>query len=130
MCKLFQQYNYSANLLQVSLIIDNSKHQNCYKELMDLATDSRALMRYSFRTYSKGNPISISIESKCTRIAGNKCIAAYLFVWFLHKNDALYDNNGNARIFNPTLVAITLMIATSNSNDKENIIATVVNMIL
>lgn len=60
---------------------------------------------------------------------GNKRIAAWLFVWYLHKNDFLYKDDNSKRIENNTLVALTLMIAESNPNEKEIMINVIINLI-
>lgn len=60
---------------------------------------------------------------------GNKRIAAWLFVWYLNQNDYLYKEDNSKRITNNTLVALTLMIAESNPNEKEMMINVIVNLI-
>lgn len=60
---------------------------------------------------------------------GNKRIAAYLFVWFLDKNNILYRTDGSKRIADNALVALTLMIAESKSDEKEMMVKVVVNLI-
>jgi hypothetical protein len=60
---------------------------------------------------------------------GNKRIAAYLFVWFLEKNNILYRTDGSKRIADNALVALTLMIAESKSDEKEMMVKVVVNLI-
>ncbi|MDB5146715.1 MAG: cytochrome biosis protein CycH [Mucilaginibacter sp.] len=60
---------------------------------------------------------------------GNKRIAAYLFVWFLEKNGILYRKNGSKRIADNALVALTLMIAESNPEEKDMMVKVVVNLI-
>lgn len=60
---------------------------------------------------------------------GNKRIAAFIFVWFLEKNNLLYDKIGNKRIADNALVALTLMIAESNAEEKELISKVVINLI-
>ncbi|MFY9243027.1 MAG: virulence protein RhuM/Fic/DOC family protein [Polaribacter sp.] len=60
---------------------------------------------------------------------GNKRIAAWLFVWYLYENDFLYRENNSKRISNNTLVALTLMIAESNPNEKEMMINVIINLI-
>ncbi|HZG23038.1 MAG TPA: Fic family protein, partial [Chitinophagaceae bacterium] len=60
---------------------------------------------------------------------GNKRIAAFLFVWFLEKNDILYRSDGSKRIADNALVALTLMIAESKPDEKEMMIKVVVNLI-
>jgi prophage maintenance system killer protein len=61
---------------------------------------------------------------------GNKRIAAFLFVWFLERNKLLYKPNGNKVVTDNTLVALTLMIAQSNPNDKDMMIKVVVNLLI
>lgn len=60
---------------------------------------------------------------------GNKRIAAFLFVWFLEKNNILYRSNGSKRIADNALVAITLMIAESKPDEKDMMTKVVVNLI-
>ena len=60
---------------------------------------------------------------------GNKRIAAGLFVYFLDLNNKLYNEFGNKRIGDNALVAITIMIAESKSDEKEMMIKLVVNLI-
>ena len=60
---------------------------------------------------------------------GNKRIAAMLFLWFMEKNGILYGPDGQKRIANNTLVALTLMIAESRTNEMDTIVKVVVNLI-
>ncbi|MGY5849331.1 RhuM family protein [Salegentibacter sp. F14] len=60
---------------------------------------------------------------------GNKRIAAFLFVWFLDRNQILYTHTGNKVIPDNALVALTLLIAESNPRDKEMMIKVIVNLI-
>ncbi len=60
---------------------------------------------------------------------GNKRIAAFLFVWFLEKNQLLYRADGTKRIADNALVALTLMIAESKPDEKEIMTKVVVNLI-
>ena len=50
---------------------------------------------------------------------GNKRIAATLFLWFMHNNGILYREDGTKRIADSTLVALTLMIAESRTQEKD-----------
>ena len=61
---------------------------------------------------------------------GNKRIAAFLFVWFLDKNQLLYKHNGDQSISNNTLVALTLMIAESHPDDKEMMVKVIVTLMI
>jgi hypothetical protein len=60
---------------------------------------------------------------------GNKRIAAVLFTWFLDKNQALYRTDGTRRLADNALVALTLMIAESKSEEKDVMIKVIVNLI-
>lgn len=60
---------------------------------------------------------------------GNKRIAAMLFLWFMEKNGILYGEDGRKRIADNTLVALTLMIAESRTEEKDVMVKVVVNLI-
>lgn len=60
---------------------------------------------------------------------GNKRIAAGLFVYFLAMNNRLLNEEGNKRIGDNALVAITIMIAESKSDEKDIMVKLVVNLI-
>jgi prophage maintenance system killer protein len=60
---------------------------------------------------------------------GNKRIAAGLFIYFLDINNKLLNASGNKRIGDNALVAITIMIAESKSDEKEMMTKLVVNLI-
>ena len=60
---------------------------------------------------------------------GNKRIAATLFLWFLNNNGILYREDGTKRLADNTLVALTLMIAESKTEEKDVMVKVVVNLI-
>lgn len=60
---------------------------------------------------------------------GNKRIAATLFLWFLYNNGILYREDGSKRLADNTLVALTLMIAESRTEEKDVMVKVVVNLI-
>ena len=87
-----------------------------------------------------GKEVYPSIEEKAAHLLyfvvknhsfvdGNKRIAASLFLWFLDANGILYRKDGGKRIGDNALVALTLMIAESKSEEKDVIIKVVVNLI-
>lgn len=59
---------------------------------------------------------------------GNKRIAATMFLYFLDKNDVLFKN-GEKLIDDHTLVALTIMIAESNPEEKEMMVSVIMNCI-
>ena len=60
---------------------------------------------------------------------GNKRIAATLFLWFMNNNAILYRPDGTKRIADNTLVALTLMIAESKTEEKDIMVKVVVHLI-
>lgn len=60
---------------------------------------------------------------------GNKRIGAFLFVWFLEKNRHRFKKNGEVKINDNGLVALALLVAQSDPNEKELMIKLVINLI-
>ena len=86
-----------------------------------------------------GNDVYPSLEEKAANllyfvtknhsfIDGNKRIAATMFLYFLDKNGALFID-GEKTIDDYTLVALTIMIAESRSEEKEMMISVIMNCI-
>lgn len=55
-------------------------------------------------------------------IDGNKRSASFLFIYFLEKNQYLFDNQGKRKINNAALTALSLLIAESDPKEKETMI--------
>ena len=55
--------------------------------------------------------------------------AAMLLLWFLNNNGILYREDGSKRLADNTLVALTLMIAESRTEEKDVMVKVVVNLI-
>ena len=92
-----------------------------------------------FQTFD-GKPLYPSIEEKAANLLyflvrnhpfvdGNKRIAAFMFLWFLERNNALYRGDGTKRIADNALVALTLMVAESKPQEKDLIVNMTVNLI-
>jgi prophage maintenance system killer protein len=60
---------------------------------------------------------------------GNKRIGAFIFIWFLERNNYLYLADGQKRIEDNTLVAICLMVAQSKPDDRDMMIKVVSNLL-
>lgn len=60
---------------------------------------------------------------------GNKRIAATLFMWFMERNGILYREDGTKRIADNALVALTLMIAESRTEEKDVMVKVIVSLI-
>ena len=62
-------------------------------------------------------------------IDGNKRIGATLFIYFLEFYNLLYNDNGQV-IDNNTLVAMTLLIASSNPKEKDVLVDLIMNFLI
>ncbi len=62
-------------------------------------------------------------------VDGNKRIGAALFLWFLEKNDALFDRHGERRVSDAALVAITLLIAASRPSERDVIVRIMMHLL-
>ena len=60
---------------------------------------------------------------------GNKRIASFLFILFLRKNNYFHKKNGERKINDNGLVALALLVAQSDSKDKEGIIKLIINFL-
>ena len=60
---------------------------------------------------------------------GKKRIAAWLFVWYLAKNNYLLNSKGNPKVANNALATIRLMVALSKPEEKELMVLVIVNSI-
>jgi len=87
-----------------------------------------------------GEPAYPSIESKAAHLLyfvvknhpftdGNKRSGAFLFVDFLHRNKSLFNEQGNPRINDTGLAALTLLVAESDSAQKETLVRLIMNML-
>jgi death-on-curing protein len=62
-------------------------------------------------------------------VDGNKRIAAAIFLYFLYKNQALFCD-GKKCIDDHSLVALVILIAESNPDEKEIMIRLVMNFLI
>lgn len=60
---------------------------------------------------------------------GNKRIGAFMFVWFLEKNKHRFKKNGELKINDNALVALALLVAQSDSAEKELMVQLIINLI-
>ena len=63
-------------------------------------------------------------------VDGNKRIAASIFLHFLYTNDMLYYANGDKKLSDSALVAITILIAESRPEEKDTIIKLIMNFLV
>jgi death-on-curing family protein len=99
----------------------------------------QGILKTIYQTFS-GKELYTSLEEKAAHLLyfvikdhpfsdGNKRTGAFLFVLFLRDNNILMRKNGEKKISDMALVALALLIAESDPNDKENMIALVTNLI-
>lgn len=62
-------------------------------------------------------------------IDGNKRIGAFMFIWFLQRNKHHLKRNGEPKINDNSLVAITLLVAQSAPGQKEIMVDLIINLI-
>lgn len=62
-------------------------------------------------------------------VDGNKRIAASCFLYFLDKNNMLYDDKNQSSIDNSTLFALTLLVAESNPVEKDTIKQVIISVL-
>ncbi len=60
---------------------------------------------------------------------GNKRLGAFLFVYFLYKNNYLRKENGERKIDDNALIALALLVAESNPKEKDAIVKIILNLI-
>ncbi len=60
---------------------------------------------------------------------GNKRSASFLFIYFLNKCNYLYKQNGEKKINDNALTALTLLVASSNPKEKELLIKLIKHLI-
>ncbi|MFT7561194.1 MAG: prophage maintenance system killer protein [Flavobacteriales bacterium] len=87
-----------------------------------------------------GEPAYPTIQSKAAHLLyfvvknhvftdGNKRSGAFLFVDFLHRNNHLFNKQGEPIINDTGLAALTLLVAESKPEQKETLIALIMNML-
>ncbi len=60
---------------------------------------------------------------------GNKRLGAFLFVYFLNKNNYLHKKGGERKINNNALVALALLVAESNPKEKDMMVKIILNLL-
>jgi prophage maintenance system killer protein len=132
-----QKLGYENAIQQIRIWRDFQKAGNLFGNEKDQSFKSS--LDTIYQTFD-GRDLYPSIEEKAANLLyfivknhsfsdGNKRIAAGLFVYFLDMNNKLLNNYGNKRINDNALVAITIMIAESKSEEKDSMAKLVVNLI-
>ena len=135
--KEIYRLDYEEAIRQIQMV----KQKFGYSDLFGREKDQsfRSSVSTIYQTFD-GKDLYPSIEEKAANLLylitknhsfsdGNKRIAAFLFLNFLERNGILYTQNGDKRIADNALVALTLMIAVSKTEEKDTITKIVVNLI-
>ena len=72
--------------------------------------------------------VSGSITPLAPFTDGNKRIGAFMFIWFLPRNKHHLKKNGEPKINDNALVAITLLVAQSEPCQKEIMVELIINL--
>lgn len=152
---ILDQYDYQT--LKITATTEEAKYQLSYEEAKEQIRLARKFQGNSelfgrekdksfrssigaiYQTFD-GKDLYPSIEEKAANLLyfvtknhsftdGNKRIAAFLFLYFMDRNGILYTETGEKRIADNALVALTLMIAISNPEEKNTMISIIVNLI-
>lgn len=87
-----------------------------------------------------GQEVYPSIEEKAAHLLyfiikdhpfsdGNKRIGSFMFILFLARNNYLYNKKGEKKINDNALVALALMVAESNPNEKDIMTKLIINFL-
>jgi prophage maintenance system killer protein/prophage antirepressor-like protein len=136
-----EKEQFQANYNNAMEAIDTLRHKFGSSGLFGNEKDQsfKSSINTIYQTFG-GEDLYPSVEEKAAMLLylvvknhsfsdGNKRIAAFLFLWFLENNGVLYKSDGSKLIENNTLVALTLMIAESKTEEKDVIVKVIVNLI-
>lgn len=139
------QDEYVLNYEDARKVIDEIKKELiAKKEASDLFGQEnnekfKGIVGSIYQTF-KGKELYSSLEEKAAHLLyfvikdhpfvdGNKRIASFLFVYYLDKNNFIYRSNGEKKINDNALTALSLLIAISDPAEKEKLIRIVTNLL-
>jgi death-on-curing family protein len=143
--KLNEKISYEIEYGEaVNAIIELKKHLIKNKEASALFGNERdgafgGILNSVVQTFG-GEYLYKSIEEQAAHLLyfvikghpftdGNKRIGAFLFVWFLEKNKHRFKKSGELKINDNALVALALLVAQSNPDDKDLMVNLVIHLI-
>jgi prophage maintenance system killer protein len=99
----------------------------------------KAILGAVYQTFG-GKQLYASVDEKAANLLyliikdhpfadGNKRISSILFLYFLEKNNYLFNENGLRKINDNTMVALALLIAENSPSEKEVMIKIVTNLL-
>ena len=126
--KAIEQINIWRNYQQAGKLFGNEKDQS-FKSSLDTIYQTFDTIDLYPSLEEKAVNLLYFIVKNHSFSDGNKRIAAGLFIYFLDLNNRLYNNLGAKIIGDNALVAITIMIAESKTEEKDMMVKLVVNLI-
>jgi len=133
-----QKITYKEAIEQISLWRNKQKAGKLFGNEKDKSFSSS--LHTIYQTFDGGDLYPSTLEKAANLLYfivknhsfsdGNKRIAAGLFVYFLDKNKKLYKADGSKIIADNALVAITIMIAESKTEEKDMMIKLIVNLMV
>jgi death-on-curing family protein len=140
-----KQLTYEINYNEANSAIQQLKNELISKqeasELFGRQRDEtfQGILKSVIQTF-EGNYLYPSIEEQAAHLLyfviknhpfadGNKRIGAFLFVWFLHRNKHLIKKEGDFKINDNALVALALLVAQSDPQNKDLMIRLIINLV-
>jgi prophage maintenance system killer protein len=143
--KKFKKTKFQLNYYKCRDIIDGLKEDLIAKKLVgdlfgqEISARLEGILGNLYQTYG-GEELYPSIEEKAAHLLyfvikdhpffdGNKRIGSLLFLYFLEKNSFLFKENGVTKISDKTIVALALLVASSNPKEKDLLVSLIINLI-
>ena len=135
------QLTYQEAIQAIEDMRTNFLFQNYVSELFGIERNNefKGILESIYQKFD-GQELYPTVEEKAAHLLffiiknhpftdGNKKIGAFLFLRFLAKNNCLYRDDGAKKIDDHTVVAITLLVATCDTNQKDMIIKLILNFL-
>ncbi len=132
-------YNLSVSLIDElrKELIDRGEASNLFG--MEVNNKLTSIIGGVYQTFDK-KELYETIEEKAANLLylvikdhpfvdGNKRIGSLLFIYFLEKNKCVLNENGERKINDSTLIALALLIASSDPKEKEIMINIITNLL-
>ncbi|CZL70133.1 virulence protein RhuM/Fic/DOC family protein [Legionella pneumophila] len=136
------EYTHSFALLN-QYDTGNFPHGGLNEQVIDVINPHEAMQAIDHlreQLMAQGEYLYPSIEEQAAHLLyfivknhpftdGNKRIGAFMFIWFLQRNKHHLKKNGEPKINDNALVAITLLVAKSEPTQKEIMVDLIINLI-
>ncbi len=136
-----KRLRFKLNYDEAKIIIDTMRKKFNDSNIMGQEKDAgfKSAIGSIYQTFD-GKELYPTVEEKAAHllyfitknhsfIDGNKRIAAAIFVYFLEKNNVLHKKDSHCLVDNNTLVALTLMVASSKPPERDIMIKVILNIL-